>query len=111
MGGIAGRLSDYVIATSDNPRTEDPQAILAEIEPGLRETTSSYTLQPDRRKALAAAFSIAREGDAVVIAGKGHENYQIIGTKAHPFDDCTVSRELILQLLAEGAQNNGELHK
>jgi UDP-N-acetylmuramoyl-L-alanyl-D-glutamate--2,6-diaminopimelate ligase len=106
MGGIAGRMSDFVIATSDNPRTEPPGAILSEIEPGLRETTAAYLLEPDRRKAIGTALAMAREGDAVVIAGKGHESYQIIGTKAHAFDDCTVAGELILQLQTEGAQNN-----
>jgi UDP-N-acetylmuramoyl-L-alanyl-D-glutamate--2,6-diaminopimelate ligase len=110
MGRIAGRLSDFVIATSDNPRTEDPSGILAEIEPGLRESSPHFILEPDRRKAIAAALSMARAGDAVVIAGKGHEAYQIVGDKAHPFDDCTVARELILHLHAEGAQNNRELH-
>jgi UDP-N-acetylmuramoyl-L-alanyl-D-glutamate--2,6-diaminopimelate ligase len=111
MGRIAGRSSDVVIATSDNPRTEDPQAILAEIEPGLRESSSPYQLQPDRRQAIRAALSMARDDDAVVIAGKGHESYQVIGTEFHPFDDCTVARELILQLLGEGAQNDRELHE
>jgi UDP-N-acetylmuramoyl-L-alanyl-D-glutamate--2,6-diaminopimelate ligase len=111
MGRIAGRLSDVVIATSDNPRTENPRTILAEIEPGLRESASPYQLQPDRRQAIRAALSMARADDAVVIAGKGHESYQVIGTDAYPFDDCTVARELILQLLGEGAQNDRELHE
>ena len=92
MGQIAGRLSDFVIVTSDNPRTEDPRSILAEIEPGLRESSSPYQLQPDRRQAIGTALSMARDGDAVVIAGKGHEKYQQIGDRVLPFDDVEVAR-------------------
>jgi UDP-N-acetylmuramoyl-L-alanyl-D-glutamate--2,6-diaminopimelate ligase len=111
MGDIAGRLSDYVIATSDNPRTEDPEAILAEIEPGLRKATSHFTLNPDRREAIGAALAMARADDVVVIAGKGHEDYQVIGTRTYPFDDRTIARELILPLLTPSRSADGsELH-
>jgi len=112
MGEIAGRLSDFVVATSDNPRTEDPSAILAEIEPGLQRSTHSYKIDPDRRTAIGAAISMAGEGDAVVIAGKGHEDYQIIGNRVYPFDDRVVARELIVQLLKpQAARSNRELHQ
>jgi UDP-N-acetylmuramoyl-L-alanyl-D-glutamate--2,6-diaminopimelate ligase len=111
MGEIAARWSDFVFATSDNPRTEDPLAILAEIEPGLRNASSAYRIVPDRREALAAVLAMAERGDVVVIAGKGHENYQIIGGQTLPFDDRVVAKELILDLLDQGAQNSSELHQ
>ncbi len=99
MGEIAARLSDEVVATSDNPRSEDPAQILAEIEPGLRHGPAPYRLQVDRREAIRCALLTAHTGDAVVVAGKGHEDYQIIGAKVVPFDDREIARELIHQLL------------
>jgi UDP-N-acetylmuramoyl-L-alanyl-D-glutamate--2,6-diaminopimelate ligase len=112
MGEIAVRLSDVVVATSDNPRSEDPRLILAEIEPGLAQGPASYHLQPDRREAIRTALRLARRGDSVVIAGKGHEDYQIIGDRVFPFDDRAVARELIHQLLtAQGDGDCGELHQ
>ncbi len=105
MGEIAGRMSSLAVATSDNPRSEDPSAILAEIEPGLRKASARYELIPDRRKAIEFALSEARQGDLVVIAGKGHEDCQIIGTEVCPFDDRAVARELILR--RAGAPNSG----
>ena len=99
MGEIAARLSDVVFATSDNPRSEDPLQILAEIEPGLKRGRAPFQLQPDRREAIRSALALAREGDVVIIAGKGHEDYQIIGTNVFPFDDRAVAQELIHQLM------------
>ncbi len=99
MGAIAAQLSDVVIATSDNPRSEDPMLILAEITPGLQEGPAPYRLLPDRREALQAALALAHPGDAVVIAGKGHEDYQIVGARVFPFDDRAVALELIHQML------------
>ncbi len=96
MGEIAGRLSDYVVGTSDNPRTEDPMEILREIEQGLRKGPSKYCILPDRRAAIASAIGMACEGDIVILAGKGHEDYQIIGTEKLPFDDRVVAREFLL---------------
>jgi UDP-N-acetylmuramoyl-L-alanyl-D-glutamate--2,6-diaminopimelate ligase len=95
MGEIAAKGSDVVIATSDNPRTEDPLAILAEIEPGLRGHRARYEVVPDRRAAIGRALSLAGDDDIVLIAGKGHEDYQIIGTRVFPFDDRAVAREII----------------
>ncbi len=106
MGEIAARLSDFVIATSDNPRTEDPQTILAEIETGLREGAAGYALIPDRREAIRTAFGMAGKGDLVLIVGKGHEDYQIIGTRAFPFDDRGVARDLIEQLSKNRGSDN-----
>jgi len=95
MGEIAVEKSDFVIATSDNPRSEDPLAILAEIEPGLRKGPARFKIIPDRREAIESAVAMANPGDAVVIAGKGHEDYQIIGKQVIPFDDRKLAAELI----------------
>jgi UDP-N-acetylmuramoyl-L-alanyl-D-glutamate--2,6-diaminopimelate ligase len=95
MGEIAGRLSDLVIVTSDNPRSEDPESIISEIEPGLQQSGREYQKIKDRREAIFRAIQEARSGDLVLVAGKGHETYQIIGaTRAH-FDDREVAREAI----------------
>ncbi len=100
MGRVAARYSDVVVVTSDNPRTEDPDAIIREILPGveagLREAGHGrYLVHADRRAAIAEAIRLARPGDLVLIAGKGHEDYQIIGQEKHPFDDRVVAREAI----------------
>jgi UDP-N-acetylmuramoyl-L-alanyl-D-glutamate--2,6-diaminopimelate ligase len=105
-----GRLSDLAILTSDNPRTEDPVAILDEIEPGVRagglepvipdpgglwRPKKGYFREVDRRRAIGAALRAARPGDAVLIAGKGHEDYQILGTRRFPFDDRIEARKAL----------------
>lgn len=89
MGEIAGRLSDLPVLTSDNPRTEDPLKIIAEVEEGLVRVLERdrYLVVPDRREAIFRAVAAAGKGDTVLIAGKGHEDYQIIGTQKYPFDD------------------------
>lgn len=88
MGKIAGELADLVIATSDNPRSEDPLAILAAIEGGLKESgNQGYRLIPDRREAIRQAIAEAEPGWAVLVAGKGHETYQILGDRKVPFSD------------------------
>ncbi|HXL14905.1 MAG TPA: UDP-N-acetylmuramyl-tripeptide synthetase, partial [Methylomirabilota bacterium] len=91
MGAVAARLADQVILTSDNPRGEDPLAILREIEAGVRGAPNVRTI-PDRAEAIAAAIEECAPGDALLIAGKGHETYQILGTRTLPFDDCEVAR-------------------
>jgi len=112
MGEIAGRLSDFVVVTSDNPRTEDAHAILEEIEGGAARTglkkfqvaglgsrageivaQRGYVMEVDRRKAIRIAINAAAPGDLVLIAGKGHEDYQILGTKKIHFDDREVARD------------------
>ncbi|MHB1564279.1 MAG: UDP-N-acetylmuramoyl-L-alanyl-D-glutamate--2,6-diaminopimelate ligase [Leptospirillum sp.] len=95
MGEKAGRLSDLVVLTSDNPRTEDPESILDEIEPALKETGTPYERISDRKAAIFRAISLASPGDSVVIAGKGHENYQILGKVKHHFDDREIAREAL----------------
>ena len=87
MGRIAGEHSDYVIATSDNPRTEDPFEILKEVEEGIRETGCGYEVIENRREAIRKAVQNAQSGDIILIAGKGHEDYQIIGREKIHFDD------------------------
>ena len=103
MGRAAVEYSDVVVLTSDNPRTEDPLAILREVEAGVREALQArshveYHLVADRREAIKSAVRLARTGDIVLIAGKGHEDYQILGTKKVHFDDREVAREAIQQL-------------
>jgi len=110
MGEIAARLSDLAIITSDNPRTEDPQAILADVRAGvaplgLREygvdellagfTEKGFVTIENRRDAIRTALKAARPGDIVVLAGKGHEDYQIIGTVKHHFDDREEAAEAL----------------
>jgi UDP-N-acetylmuramyl-tripeptide synthetase len=97
MGEAAASLSDVVIATSDNPRTEDPEAILRDVEVGLRASGKPYLKIVDRREAIRHAIDEARAGDIVVIAGKGHEDYQIIGAEKRHFDDREVAREALAE--------------
>jgi UDP-N-acetylmuramoyl-L-alanyl-D-glutamate--2,6-diaminopimelate ligase len=94
MGEIAGRLADIAIATSDNPRTEDPDAILKEVEAGLAGSgATKYLKIADRREAIRQAIELANPGTVVVIAGKGHETTQVVGTTEIPFDDRKVAAE------------------
>jgi len=97
MGEIAARDSDYAIVTSDNPRSEDPMEIIREIEAGMRGALHKVIV--DRREAIRAALAAAKKGDTVVIAGKGHEPYQTIGTTSYEFDDRVVARELLNELV------------
>ena len=91
MGGIAERLADHVILTSDNPRTEDPEAILDEIEGGMK---GGHERIEDRREAIARALQTSSPNDVILLAGKGHETYQIRGTARLPFDERAIVREL-----------------
>ncbi|MBM7867515.1 UDP-N-acetylmuramoyl-L-alanyl-D-glutamate--2,6-diaminopimelate ligase [Heliobacterium gestii] len=92
MGAVVARLSDVVVVTSDNPRTEDPCRIIEDILPGIEGTPGvTVHVEPDRSSAIAQALSLAREGDLVMIAGKGHETYQIMGAKIIPFDDRQIA--------------------
>lgn len=95
MGEIVAKLSDYAIVTSDNPRSEEPAAILKEIETGVRPFTDRYEMIVDRRLAIKRAVSLAEKGDSVIIAGKGHEDYQILKDKTIHFDDTEVAKEAL----------------
>lgn len=105
MGALAGRGADLALATSDNPRGEDPLAILAQVEEGLRESGGHYRLQPDRREAIREAVRLARdEGDwAVLVAGKGHEAEQVIGGRVLPFDDHDELAQAVRDLTVEAS--------
>ena len=89
MGGIAARLADRVYVTSDNPRTEDPQSILDDVVVGVNANIANkpMTIEGDRRKCIQKAIAEAQSGDTILIAGKGHEDYQIIGREKIHFDD------------------------
>ena len=97
MGEAAGSLSDVVILTSDNPRTEDPEQILCDAEEGIQKTGKPYRKIADRTEAINAAIAEANGGDLVLIAGKGHEDYQIIGRETFHFDDKEVARAALAQ--------------
>jgi UDP-N-acetylmuramyl-tripeptide synthetase len=98
MGRVAGENSDIAIITSDNPRTEDPLKIIEEIEAGVKATPAEHLSISDRREAINRAVSIAGPGDVVIIAGKGHENYQIIGSDKFHFDDREVAAEALAKI-------------
>ncbi len=102
MGQAAGEGSDFVVATSDNPRSEEPLAILAEIEPGLKASQKTqpvqYVIEPDRATAIGVALKAAAPGDVVLIAGKGHEKEQILGFTTIPFDDAEVALSKLAEL-------------
>ena len=101
MGAAATSAADLTVLTSDNPRSEDPLAIIAEIEPGALKGGGAYVIEPERRAAIRLALREARKGDVVVIAGKGHEPYQELAAETLPFDDREVARE---ELHTLGAQ-------
>lgn len=97
MGRIAGTLSDYCIVTSDNPRTEEPAAIIEDIMVGVNQTDCEHIVIENRREAIMYALSFAKRGDCIILAGKGHETYQIIGKTKNHFDE----REVIAEFLGE----------
>jgi UDP-N-acetylmuramoyl-L-alanyl-D-glutamate--2,6-diaminopimelate ligase len=95
MGEAAGRGSDFVVLTSDNPRSEDPLAIINDAVVGLQKTGVQYTVEPDRRKAIGLAISESESGDIVLLAGKGHEKVQATREGSQPFDDVAVARDAL----------------
>jgi len=95
MGKIAGELSDYVVITSDNPRSEDPNEIIAQIEEGIKTTSCDYICIENRKNAIRHAMMIAKSSDIVLLAGKGHETYQVLKDKVIDFDERVVVKELI----------------
>lgn len=102
MGEVSGRLADLTIITSDNPRYEDPQAIIDDIKVGMAKTSGEYVEIPDRKEAIAYAIHHGEPGDIVILAGKGHEDYQEIKGKKYPMDE----RDLIADILAEDGKSN-----
>lgn len=99
MGAVAAHNADFLIVTSDNPRTEDPSAIISDIIPGIED--APYVVIENRREAIAYALENARPDDIVLLAGKGHEDYQIIGREKHHFDEREVVAEVLAGLLAD----------
>ena len=102
MGAVAGRMSDVIIVTSDNPRSEDPKRIIEEIQRGITPDTRRDSAQRlltivDRGAAITKAIELARPDDVVLVAGKGHEKYQVIGDRTLPFDDAAVAREALMR--------------
>ncbi len=97
MGEISGRIADYTLITSDNPRTEDPEQIVADIEAGIKKTDGSYSVIVDRTEAIKAALHMGKKGDVIVLSGKGHETYQIFKDKTIHYDE----REIVENLLKE----------
>ncbi len=95
MGEAAGRGSDFVVLTSDNPRSEDPRAIINDALVGLQKTGTKYVVEVDRRKAIGLAIGEARPGDIVLLAGKGHEKVQVTREGSNPFDDVDMAKEVL----------------
>ncbi len=111
MGEVTGRLSDLTILSSDNPRTEDPLKIISDIIVGLQKTAGKYLIEPDREKAIGVAMDEARAGDIILLAGKGHENYQILADRTLEFDDRDMARRALCERGYSEAQTeigNGE---
>lgn len=101
MGEISGRIADYTIITSDNPRTEEPAAITAEIEEGIKKTKGKYETIVDRTEAIKKAISMANKKDIIVLAGKGHETYQEINHEKHPYDERVIIKQIIEEMVKE----------
>ena len=95
MGKVAAEMSGYVIVTSDNPRSESPNAIISEILPGLESICTPYIVEPDRKEAIKKAIGMAQPDDVVLISGKGHETYQILGDEVVSFDDKKIAKEFL----------------
>ncbi len=108
MGEASGRLSDLTILTNDNPRQEDPLKIISDVVVGLQKSNGKYLIEPDREKAIGLAFDEARAGDIVLLAGKGHEDYQILADKTLPWDDRKFAQQALRQRGFDAAGNTGE---
>ena len=97
MGAVSGNIADFTVITSDNPRTEEPERIINDIEVGVQKTSGKYIKITDRRQAIKFALENARDGDIIILAGKGHETYQQFKDKTIHFDE----REVVAELLEE----------
>jgi len=104
MGAAAAELSDFVVLTSDNPRSEDPLAIIEEAQRGMLGYGTPYLVEPDRARAIRLVLAEARPGDAVIIAGKGHETYQVLKDRVIPFDDREAARQALQELGYRGGE-------
>ena len=99
MGEISGKIADYTIVTSDNPRTEDPQKIVDQIEEGIKKTKGKYEVVVDRVEAIEHAIKMANKRDIIILAGKGHEPYQEINGVKHPFDERIIVRDIVEKIV------------
>lgn len=104
MGETAGRYADFSIITSDNPRTEDPESIVRQIEEGIKTTNAEYICIVDRKEAIEYVIRNARPGDVIILAGKGHETYQIFKDKVIRFDEREIVREVLEKLDKESKE-------
>ena len=102
MGEISGKIADYTIITSDNPRTENPESIVNEIEEGIKKTKGKYEVIVDRAEAITKAIKMANKTDIIVLAGKGHEPYQEINGVKHPFDERIIVNDIISKINKKG---------
>jgi UDP-N-acetylmuramoyl-L-alanyl-D-glutamate--2,6-diaminopimelate ligase len=100
MGEVSGRLADFTIITSDNPRFEEPMDIIADIVTGIAPTGGEYIKIPDRKEAIRYAIENGKPGDIVVLAGKGHEDYQEIRGEKHPMDERVLIKEILQEMSA-----------
>ncbi|MCR5093507.1 MAG: UDP-N-acetylmuramoyl-L-alanyl-D-glutamate--2,6-diaminopimelate ligase [Lachnospiraceae bacterium] len=107
MGEVSGKLSDLTVITSDNPRFEDPMAIIGDIREGIEKTTGSFVEIPDRREAIKYCIKNAEPGDVIVLAGKGHEDYQEIKGVKYPMDERDLIRDVVAELAEEASGNQG----
>ena len=105
MGEISGKLADFTVITSDNPRYEDPLDIIMQIEKGMRNVNKNYVIVVDREKAISYSINILKKGDILIIAGKGGENYQEIMGVKHFYNDVSVIKEVINEQLGEKSEN------
>ena len=99
MGEVSGRVADYTIITSDNPRTENPEEIVKDIEEGIKKTNGKYECIVDRKEAIRKAIKMANKRDMIVLAGKGHEQYQEINKKREPFDESEIVNNIIEEVM------------
>ena len=111
MGEVSGIVATNTIITSDNPRTENPEEIVKEIEEGIKKTTGQYTCIVDRREAIKAAIKMASKSDMIVLAGKGHEPYQEINGEKYPFDERIIVNEIIEEIIKEEKEKNSKKKK
>ena len=109
MGEVSGRLADYTIITSDNPRTEEPEKIISDIEEGIKKTKGNYECITNRREAIKQALRMANTKDIVILAGKGHETYQEINKEKNPFDERKIVREVLEEIEKEPKKKRKKL--
>ena len=95
MGEISGKIADYTIITSDNPRTEEPEQIIKDIEEGIKRETKDYTIVVDRKEAIKKAIEISHKRDMIIVAGKGHEMYQEVNGEKNPFNEREIIEKII----------------